>query len=173
MLRKRSRMIMLFWVIVLAVLVNFTVWGRSALFPYQTVSSDDLVSRAISASEFGPPNQLDIVAPAKPQPIRDIGPQKQTVHQQAKATPKPKESGCWYSVKERDTLWGIAKKRYGRGLMWKQVANANDFSYKEASRIYPNHMIWLPSTEAIASSDRAPTLYMPTHADKAGSMCHV
>lgn len=58
----------------------------------------------------------------------------------SKTTSKNKK----YTVKKGDTLWGIARKFYGKGSLYTKIYNANKSKIKNPNRIYPGQVIIIP-----------------------------
>lgn len=56
--------------------------------------------------------------------------------------------GCrFYIVKRGDNLWGIAKRFYGRGDLFRVIAKENNI--KNPNLIYPGQMIRIPKEVSI------------------------
>lgn len=54
------------------------------------------------------------------------------------------EQGCW-TVEKGDTLWGIARRRYGDGSLWRQIYERNrEVIGEDGSVIFPGQMLELP-----------------------------
>lgn len=60
----------------------------------------------------------------------------------ASTSPEPKSKPKKYTVVRGDTLWGIAKRTYGDGLKYKDIAKVNKIS--NPNRIYPGQKLILP-----------------------------
>ncbi len=59
-------------------------------------------------------------SPAAPAPVQTVTPDP------VAAAPAPvANTGGTYTVKKGDTLYGIAKQKYGDGKQWKKIAAAN------------------------------------------------
>lgn len=56
----------------------------------------------------------------------------------------PPVSTRTYTVKKGDTLWGIAKKYYGKGSQYTKIYNANKDKIKNPNLIYPGQVIKIP-----------------------------
>ena len=55
----------------------------------------------------------------------------------------PKSNG-YHVVKGGDTLWAIAKKYYGNGSQYTNIANANKDKIKNPNLIYPGQKLVIP-----------------------------
>ena len=47
----------------------------------------------------------------------------------------------WYTIKKGDTLWGISKRKYGKGSKWSTIYNANKDKIKNPDVIIPGWKI--------------------------------
>lgn len=61
-----------------------------------------------------------------------------------KSPPKPKKKARYYVVKKGDNLWNISKKYYGKGILYKKIANANKHLIKNPHLIYPGWKLKIP-----------------------------
>lgn len=66
--------------------------------------------------------------PAPPPPQRPVEPPRQRTH----------------TVRQGDTLWGIARKYYGDGSKYPTIYNANRDKIKNPNLIYPNQVFVIP-----------------------------
>ena len=57
---------------------------------------------------------------------------------------KPQVQTRTYTIKKGDTLWGIAKKYYGKGSLYTKIYNANKDKIKNPNLIYPGQVIKIP-----------------------------
>lgn len=87
-------------------------------------------------------------------------------------TPRPAESATatakTYTVVKGDTLWGIAKRFYGRGEEYGRLASAN--SIKNANLIYPGQVLTIPPLDnlpAAGAATASQTLAASTNYDPA------
>lgn len=80
-------------------------------FQFSMKEGDEDIYFSISLSEYRDLN----VRPVK----------KKGKKEKKKNRPKTKEVEGKYTVKKGDTLWGIAKKHYGKGIMYKKIYEAN------------------------------------------------
>ena len=51
----------------------------------------------------------------------------------------------YYTIKKGDTLWGLAKKNYGKGSKWPTIHNANKDKIKNPNVIVPGWKIKIPT----------------------------
>ena len=58
--------------------------------------------------------------------------------------PAPGIAGQVYTVVEGDSLWKIAKRRYGEGERWRRIYEANRDLIKNPDRIYPGQQLRIP-----------------------------
>ncbi len=54
-------------------------------------------------------------------------------------------SVIYYTVASGDTLWGIAKKYYGNGRLWRRIYEANTSVISDSERLYAGWLIAVPS----------------------------
>ncbi len=50
-----------------------------------------------------------------------------------------------YVVRRGDTLWGIAKRHYGKGSSYRRIYRANRRKIRNPNRIYPHQRLYIPS----------------------------
>lgn len=55
-----------------------------------------------------------------------------------------KRDGEIYTVKSGDNLWNIAKRFYGDGIYYKNIAYSNQI--KNPDQIYPGQILYMPQT---------------------------
>ncbi|MBX2881833.1 MAG: LysM peptidoglycan-binding domain-containing protein [Granulosicoccus sp.] len=53
-------------------------------------------------------------------------------------------TGTPFTLKESETLWNLAKRSTGNALNWKAIAEHNDFSGKQAIKVFPGQTIYVP-----------------------------
>jgi nucleoid-associated protein YgaU len=58
------------------------------------------------------------------------------------AEPAPVER--WHIVRLGETLWAIAQKYYGNGLLWKRIFEVNKERIKNPNLIYPLQKLLIP-----------------------------
>lgn len=71
-----------------------------------------------------------------------IGPVSGGSRPPAAAKPKPKPRR--HRVVRGDTLWGIARRYYGRGTLWPRIYDANRKIIRDPHWIYPNQLFVIP-----------------------------
>ncbi|MFA9442031.1 MAG: LysM peptidoglycan-binding domain-containing protein [Hyphomicrobium sp.] len=49
-----------------------------------------------------------------------------------------------YVVRRGDTLWGIAKRHYGKGSKYRRIYGANRRRIRRPNRIYPRQRLYIP-----------------------------
>ena len=69
----------------------------------------------------------------------------------ATAEPAPAAASVTVTVQPGFTLWGIAQERYGDGVMYVQVFDANRDKIKDPNLIYPGQVFAVPDGSAPAS----------------------
>lgn len=63
----------------------------------------------------------------------------------AKSSPEPKNAPKTYTVQKGDCLWNIAKKFYGSGTKYKEIANANADIITRPNLILPGQVLTIPT----------------------------
>lgn len=63
--------------------------------------------------------------------------------ERAPSTNEPQTGGSTYSVQKGDSLWKIAKQKYGNGVDYKKIVEANP-QIKNPNLIYPGQKLVLP-----------------------------
>ena len=95
----------------------------------------DGVTQSVTVSRNGFTDTIKMnnaIAPSQKSPAKSI-PKKQTA--------KPSRT---HTVRRGDTLWGIAKKYYGKGTLWPKIYNANKSKIKNPHWIYPGQKFTIP-----------------------------
>lgn len=68
-------------------------------------------------------------------------------------TPSAYPAATTYTIKEGDTLWGLAERYYGDGELYPQIYNASHFRSGDPNLIYPGEIATIPGMGTI-SGDR-------------------
>ena len=96
---------------------------------------------------------LDVVVSIKLKQYKEYGTKTCTVSlsslivtktREAKSSPQPKNSPKTYTVVKGDCLWNIAKKFYGSGTKYKEIANANSDKITRPNLILPGQVLTIP-----------------------------
>jgi len=82
--------------------------------------------------------------------ISDGGTQKQA--SSSVQADSPSAAQRWYTVRENDTLFKIAKRTLGSGAAWKKVYQANKERISDPDLVVAGSKILIPTTEALASN---------------------
>ena len=56
-----------------------------------------------------------------------------------------RSTGGWYVVKTNDTLTGIAKRYYGKGVLYRRIMAANRNRIDDPDRIFEGMKLRIPS----------------------------
>lgn len=56
----------------------------------------------------------------------------------------PEQAGSNYTVENGDTLWKIARKRYGKGWQWRKIYDANREQISDPAQISAGQIIYIP-----------------------------
>lgn len=68
-------------------------------------------------------------------------------------TPSAYPAATTYTIKDGDTLWGLAERYYGNGELYPQIYNASHFRSGDPNLIYPGEIATIPGMGTI-SGDR-------------------
>ncbi len=100
---------------------------------------EDVAAPALAASDAVAAVQPDPTPPlAEPEPAVDVAAAPAT------PTPTPAASPVTITVQPGFTLWGIAQERYGDGVLFVQVFEANADKIRDPDLIYPGQVFTVP-----------------------------
>ncbi|MBI4833741.1 MAG: LysM peptidoglycan-binding domain-containing protein [Planctomycetes bacterium] len=71
-------------------------------------------------------------------------PQEPVVTMPAKPIEQPKPQGESYTVKQGDTLWSIAKEKYGTGAKWELIMEANKDKITNKDSLTVGWVLFIP-----------------------------
>lgn len=101
---------------------------------------------AIAKPEMPTGIPIDVKAPAaRSKAKRRAGPRVAAACRSAGRRASP---GNWYTVREGDSLWLIARRHLGAGRRYRRVHAANRRSIADADHIYPCQRIYIPRRSA-------------------------
>ncbi len=93
------------------------------------------------ANNFGNPQGLQM--PTGYQTFQD---ESETSEAEADSEAEPAAART-YKVKKGDTLWGISRKYYGRGILWRKIMNANADKVTEPRLLQIGTVLTIPPLE--------------------------
>jgi nucleoid-associated protein YgaU len=86
----------------------------------------------------------DRTAAAKDRALNPPAQQAEKMDAPADTTAAPKKSSSMAAVKRGDTLWGLARRFYGKGERYPEIHGANKQQIKNPHLIYPNQQLEIP-----------------------------
>ncbi len=121
-------------------------------------SPEDATAPALAASDAAPAVQPDPPAAlAEPAPGADVAaaePAQPAVTPAPAPAPTPASAPVTITVQPGFTLWGIAQERYGDGVLFVQVFEANADKIRDPDLIYPGQVFTVPV--AVSEAEKAP-----------------
>ena len=81
-----------------------------------------------------------------PEPSAEPAAAEATAAQQSAPEPVAAAAPVTVTVQPGFTLWGIAQERYGDGVLYVQVFEANKDKIKDPDLIYPGQVFSVPET---------------------------
>ncbi|NJS39619.1 MAG: LysM peptidoglycan-binding domain-containing protein, partial [Rhodobacteraceae bacterium] len=104
------------------------------------------------ASDTSAPNPAPEALASAPATETATNPAPETAPETAPAAaePVPAAASITITVQPGFTLWGIAQERYGDGVLYVQVFEANADKIRDPNLIYPGQVFTVPQTASPA-----------------------